>query len=373
MTATQTIPHVVRWAIIGTGWISSEFVKDLGLNPSGRQVTDVSHAVVAVGSRTMDKAIQFIKEFCPSGACAQQAGFYKVGAEAVGSYEEVYSREDVDCIYIGTPHNDHYASAKAALLAKKHVLCEKPVTITAAQVKELTTIAKANGLFFMEALWTRFFPLVYALQKDIHEDKVIGDIRQVSADFGLDAVGHFPLTHRLLNPELAGGAILDLGPYPLTWALLTLFHHPDNALERPSAVTCSMQLHPETGVDMYTTAVLDFPKLMARANLTCNLVVQTPSDCSVRVQGSKGELIIKDMSARPESYTIRPREGEEITKKYPLEGFGLYWEADAVARCLRDGLTECKRMPHAESIMAMELMDEFRKQGGYVLAKGLAE
>lgn len=113
-------------------------------------MSDVAHAVAVVGSRSNVKAAQFIKEFCPSGGWAQKAGLYKVDVEAVGSYDQVYSRDDVDCIYIGTPHTDHYASAKAALEANKNVLCEKPVTITAEQAKALTTLAQAKGLFFME-------------------------------------------------------------------------------------------------------------------------------------------------------------------------------------------------------------------------------
>lgn len=113
-------------------------------------MSDVAQAVAVVGSRSIVKAAQFIKEFCPSGGWAQKAGLYKADVEAVGSYDQVYSRDDVDCIYIGTPHTDHYASAKAALEANKNVLCEKPVTVTADQARVLTTLAQTKGLFFME-------------------------------------------------------------------------------------------------------------------------------------------------------------------------------------------------------------------------------
>ncbi|KAH8548972.1 hypothetical protein BGW37DRAFT_161206 [Umbelopsis sp. PMI_123] len=360
-------PYVVRWAIIGAGWISAQFVEDLVVDTSGRDVNDVAHAVVAVGSRTKAKAEEFIKDFCPQGGFAQIAGYCNLPVEAVEGYDAVFARDDVDCVYIGTPHNDHYFSAKAALEGNKNVLCEKPSTITAGQMKELAAIAQSKGLFFMEAVWTRFFPLMYALQKDLHEDRVIGDIHLVNADFSIRKVGHVPLTHRLLNPDLAGGAILDLGPYPLTWGLMTLFHHPDNQLTPPTTVSSSMMLHPETGVDIFTTAVLDFPKMTARANLTCNLVLESPADCSVRVQGTKGELIVPRPAPRPQKYIIRLDTGEEIVKEFPIPGNGYHWEADAVARCLRDGLKECARMSISDSILSMELFDEFRKQGGYNL------
>ncbi|KAI8577019.1 hypothetical protein K450DRAFT_254014 [Umbelopsis ramanniana AG] len=368
-----TTPFVVRWAIIGAGWISEQFVHDLAMDPSTRDVKDVAHAVVAVDSRTKAKAEAFIRDYCPEGGFAQKAGYCDLPVEAVEGYDAVYAREDVDCVYIGTPHNDHYFSAKAALEAKKHVLCEKPSTINAGQMKELAALAQANGLFFMEAVWTRFFPLMYALQKDIHETKVLGDIHQVNADFSIKGVGRVPLTHRLLNPDLAGGAILDLGPYPLTWGLMTLFHHPDNKLSPPTAVSSSMQLHPETGVDIFTTVVLDFPKMTARANLTCNLVVESPADCTARIQGTKGEIIVPRPAPRPEKYIIRLDNGEETVKEFAIPGNGYHWEADAVARCLRDGLKECERMTVSESIMSMELMDEFRKQGGYEFPASLAQ
>lgn len=144
------------------------------LDPAGRGVTDVKHKVAAVGSRSVDKAQKFIDDFAPGS-----------GALALGSYDELVQCAEVDIVYIGTPHMLHYDCAKLALNAGKPVLVEKPATLNAAEWRELTALAKAKGLFLMEGMWTRFFPLAYRFQQMLHEEKLIGEIRHVYADLSM--------------------------------------------------------------------------------------------------------------------------------------------------------------------------------------------
>ncbi|PAV20366.1 dimeric dihydrodiol dehydrogenase [Pyrrhoderma noxium] len=373
---------VLHWGIIATGKISSEFVKDLVLPPSGRSVSDIAHAVVAVGSRSVLKAQDFIEKFCPDGASAQVAGLTeKRKAVAYGSYAEVYADENVDIIYIGTPHTSHFEDARNALDAGKHVLLEKPACLNQAEFKLLSKLSKSKNLFLMEAVWTRFFPLTYALEEVLFKEVAIGDIRRLEADFSIDFVDVVDEEHRLLNANLAGGGLLDLGPYPLVWALLILYNHPQNNRTAPSAIKASMQKYEKTGVDLHTNWTLDFPfvgSVGARASLSTSIGVNSPRDVVVRIQGTKGEVLLPWATARPDRFTIRrskvgrgPQDYVEEVREFPIQGMGLHWEADAVARDLRDGKIESERMPHEETLLELAIFDEVRRQGGYVYPAGL--
>ncbi|GAA6020123.1 hypothetical protein JCM10207_006263 [Rhodosporidiobolus poonsookiae] len=379
-------PFVLRWGVVGAGWIASEMTKDLVLDPAGRDVSDVAHAVAAVASRSVSKAQEFIDEYCPEGGWAQKSGLVKEKPVALGSYEELYAREDVDLVYVATPHPQHFGPVKAALEAGKNVLVEKPATLNSKEWAILAETAKAKGVFLMEGVWTRFFPLAYKFQELIHKDKVIGDVRQLHADFGMDFYSILPDEHRVFNASLAGGATLDLGPYTILWALMTFFHHPDNAGEAPSRVASSMFPHPRTGVDLYSTMTLDFDKLLARATLTCNNASTTPKDVGARIMGSEGSIIIPAGLSRPGKITIRrnkpapegmpamiPRDYEEEVLEFPIQGFGLHWEADAVARSIRDGEKENPRMPLSETALTMKLFDTWREQTGYTFPAGLEQ
>merc|ERR1712093_688841 len=154
--------------------ISANFVRDLAIDPTERKATDVSHAVAAVGSRDAKKAQEFIDKEIPKGAWAQQAGHYAQPPQALGSYDELCNHPEVDIVYIGTPHPAHFDNAKAALEAGKGVLVEKPAVLNAKEAQILVDMAKEKNLFFMEAVWTRFFPLAYKFQELLHKDKVIG-------------------------------------------------------------------------------------------------------------------------------------------------------------------------------------------------------
>ncbi|GJN88062.1 hypothetical protein Rhopal_001018-T1 [Rhodotorula paludigena] len=358
-------------------------IKDLVLDPSGRDCTDVAHSVAAVASSSaLSKAQKFIDDFCPEGGWAQKSGLDKTKPVALGSYDELYQRDDVDLVYIATPHTLHSSVAKAALEAGKNVLVEKPATLNAKEWDILVETAKIKGVFLMEAVWTRFFPLAYKYHELLHEQRVIGDIRNMSADFGLGFYDQLPDTHRVFNPDLAGGCQLDLGPYTILWALLTLYHHPANKGAEPSRMISSMIPHPRTGVDLYSTIIMDWDNLLARANLNANNAVSTPPDVGVLVTGTKGSIIIPGGLSRPDKIIVRRNkpgdspfriELDEEVFDFPVQGFGLHWEADAVARSLRDGEKENPRMPWNESALTMRIMDKWREQVGYKYPAGLEQ
>ena len=178
------------------------FTKDLVLDPSTRQVSDVKHTVAAAASSSsVSRAKQFLETCkCPS-------------AKAYGSYEELVKDPDIDIIYVATPHSHHYQNTMLCLLNGKHVLCEKAFTVNAAQAKKLVETAKEKNLFLMEAVWTRFFPLSLQIRKMI-EDGKLGSVHRVIADlsFGQDVEntwGADGAKHRMVNMDLAGGALLD--------------------------------------------------------------------------------------------------------------------------------------------------------------------
>jgi predicted dehydrogenase len=163
---------------------------------------------------------------------------------------------------------------------------QKPFTINAKQTKHLIALAREKNLFLMEAVWTRFFPLSIALQRMLFEEKILGKIHRVFVDFGLEFdIHNISKEHRLLNPDLGGGALLDLGIYTLTWVMMTCFQDPENQLSRP-VVSGSMLKTPLTGVDEFTNVSLLFPKTQVSAVATTNMTVRSP-ETFARVQGDK--------------------------------------------------------------------------------------
>lgn len=216
----------LNFGIVGLGGISETFARDILSNPSDRGVTDVQHKLVAAGSSSESKAHDFLQRVgAPS-------------AKAYGSYEGVYNDPSVTAVYIGTPHSHHYHNAKDALQAGKHVLVEKPAVIAADQMRALAKLAKEKNVTLMEAKWTRFFPMLKEIEQKIHSG-VLGDIKQVHADFGQTFTG-LSGDHRIFNINLGGGSIMDLMPYPLIWVFTVLFYHPANKLTKPSVrgATC---------------------------------------------------------------------------------------------------------------------------------------
>ncbi|KAJ0161436.1 Trans-1,2-dihydrobenzene-1,2-diol dehydrogenase [Colletotrichum tanaceti] len=364
-------PHTVNWGIMATGWIAETFCKDLLTNPASRDVTDVAHRIAALSSsRDAQKARDFVRKI---DAPAETTVY--------GSYAELVRDPNVDIIYVATPHSHHFQNAMLALDAGKHVLCEKALTVTAEQTRVLVETARAKKLFFMEAVWTRYFPLSIKV-RELISSGAIGKVYRTTADLsfnnctdGSDKLS-FADSHRMVNPELAGGALLDLGIYSLTWLFQTLYHlQPEK--ESPE-VLASVQKYAVTGADESTTMILNFPKNQQTGIATTSLRVDTAPDGkgstapAIRIQGSKGEIQVAHPAFRPLSYKVVKKGVDEVevvdcpipTDEARQWGHGMFWEADECARCLRDGKLESASLPLSESLVIMETMDSAIKQGG---------
>lgn len=287
-------------------------------------------------------------------------------------------------IYVATPHSHHYQNVMLCLEAGKNVLCEKAFTVNAAQTKILCETAGKKNLFLMEAVWTRYFPLSVQVRELIQKGE-IGEVLRTVADtsFGDDVEEKWGTKHRMVNPDLAGGALLDLGIYSLTWVFQTLYHTLPRDQRKAPTVTSQMTPYHLTGADESTTILLSFPTstptngphpqrsqgvAMTNIRVAGDPDEQGTSGPNIRIQGTKGEIQVFGNPFRPKSFRVIPKKGlgevRTVESSFPAEGHGMYWEADEVARCLRDGKLESDGLPWEESIVIMEVMDEVRKQGG---------
>jgi predicted dehydrogenase len=307
---------VIRWGIIGTGGIAQAFARDLEHTDTG--------VVAAVGSRRPETAEAF--------------GF----GRAHGSYEALVEDPDVDAVYVATPHPFHHANARLALEAGKPVLVEKAFTMNAAEARDLVALARERGLFLMEAMWTRFLPHMAALRTLI-ADGELGELVTVIADHGQ----WFPkdLDFRLFAPELGGGALLDLGVYPVSFASMLL--------GAPAAIA-TLSTPAFTGVDG-TTSILLRAAGGAHAVLTCTSAAVSPTTAAI--VGTDARVEIPGRWYGPNPLHLFPREGEPRVIETPSVGHGLHYEAAEVARCLEAGLLESPLLPLDETISIMEIMD----------------
>ncbi|KAL4801450.1 hypothetical protein BDV18DRAFT_75654 [Aspergillus unguis] len=369
-------PYNIRWGILATGMIADYFVRDLLLDPSTRSASDISHTVTAVASSSSaSRAEKFIADTGIPSSCA-----------AYGSYEELAADPNVDVVYVATPHSHHFQNVMLLLEAGKHVLCEKAFTVNAQQARILVETARKKKLFLMEAVWTRYFPLSIEI-RDLIKSGKIGELLRVSADLSFaNAPESFSNEHRMVNKDLAGGALLDrwFGIYSLTWVFQTLYHTlPKESRMPPSRVSAHITPYHLTGADEATTILLTFPTSTpsnskipgeSQAIASTHLRVATNPDeantagPAIRIQGTKGEIQVDGPAFQPTVYRIIPvkGQGEVVEKKFefPAGGRGMYWEADEVARCLRDGKLESDTLSLEESIVIMDVMDEARRQNG---------
>lgn len=307
---------------------------------------------------------------------------------------------NVDIVYVATPHSHHYQNALLALNAGKPVLVEKAFTTNAAQARELVKEAKAANLFLMEALWTPFFPLAAEVRQAVASG-VIGAVQRVTADssFGENAEALWGTQNRIINLDLAGGALLDLGVYALAWVFQILYHLQPAARQAPS-VASSVIKYPSTGADEQTAVLLTFPVGPAvdsasegqnnstQGIATCGIRAGMDPDqkgtsgAPIRIQGTHGEIQVFGPTFRPTKYRLIPKLDTETGKPVgPLTevkdvehvipgpgerngGHGMYWEADEAARCLRDGKQQSATMDWEETIVIMDVIDAVRKQHG---------
>ena len=308
------------WGLVGTGGIAQSFAADLMYSESGR--------AAAVGSRHMDSANRFADRLnIPNRH---------------DSYEALVADADVDVVYVATPHPMHHANALLALRAGKPALVEKAFTMNATEAEELVATARAAGLFLMEAMWTRFLPHVAEIRRLLAE-RALGEIVTVTADHG-QWFAQDP-DFRLFAPELGGGALLDLGVYPVSFASMVL-GKPDRIV---SLVDPAF-----TGVDGQTSMVFGYAS-GAQAVLTCTLFAKSPTRGTI--VGTDARIEIDGDFYAPTSFDLISRTGERTRFEAPHEGRGLWHEAEEVARCLREGLLESPFMPLDESVEIMQTMD----------------
>jgi predicted dehydrogenase len=322
----MTSPNV-RWGILATGFIANQFVEDLALLPDA--------TVTAVCSRSLATATAF----------AQRHGIPRVYQDSTS----LAGDPEVDVVYVATPHAAHYAATRLLLEAGKAVLCEKPLTLDLATAQSLVDIARARGVFLMEAMWMLVNPTIQRARALVR-DGAIGTVTHVGADFGV--AGPFPVGHRMRAPELGGGALLDLGVYPVALA--------QHFLGRPDQVTAWASLLPE-GTDENSAVILGYDS-GALATLQAGMGGETAQRAVIT--GSTGRIEIDRYFWRPEACTVigPGRSVERI--ELPTRGHGMVYEAEEVMRCLRAGLIESPLIPHEATLAVMATLDTALRQVG---------
>ncbi|MGW6307563.1 Gfo/Idh/MocA family protein [Streptomyces niveus] len=327
MTAVHDGDGTTRWGVLATGGIAATFTGDVQAMAGAE--------VVAVASRSETSAKAFADRF----------GIPR----AYGDWAGLVADPDVDIVYVATPHSAHRAAAGLALEAGKPVLCEKAFTLNAREAGELVALAGERGLFLMEAMWMYCSPVVRRMTELI-ADGAIGEVRTVQADFGLQ--GPFAPEHRLRDPALGGGALLDLGVYPVSFAQLIL--------GEPDRVQADALLSPE-GVDLNTGMLLGWDS-GATALLSCSVTARTASTATVT--GTAGRIELPSGFFHPDAFVLH-REGRD-PERHAVESplAGMQHEAAEVARCLRAGEKESPLVPLAGSLAVMRTLDAVRERVG---------
>lgn len=287
-----------------------------------------------VASRDLEKAKAFAKEH----------GF----AHAFGSYEGMLADDEIELVYIATPHSHHYQHMKMCLDAGKHVLCEKSFTVNAAQAEEIFRIAEDKKLLVTEAIWTRYMPSRKMIN-DLLDERVIGDVKKLTANL------NYPLLdkERIVKPELAGGALLDVGIYPLNFAYM---HFGDQVREIKSAVQLT-----SAGVDGENGMILLYEDgRMA----VLNSGIHGKSDSDGVFYGSTGCMVVENIN-NPEAIKIYDTDRNLVREiMVPEQISGYEYEITETISCIKEGKLECPSMPHEETLKMMRVMDELRTDWG---------
>ncbi|KAE8423567.1 hypothetical protein BDV36DRAFT_290247 [Aspergillus pseudocaelatus] len=387
-------PQTCRWGILATGGIAKAFSKDLLVNPLTRGVTDVRHIITAAASSSgASRATRFLQEVgAPSNA------------KAYGTYAELVLDDNIDIIYVATPHSHHYQNVMLCLEAGQNVLCEKAFTVNAAQARQLVDKAHAKNLFLMEAVWIRYFPLSRYLKDTISSGR-IGSVQRVIADLSVPIspeTADSDSLSRIEDPQTAGGALLELGIYPINWCFQAIYNLLPPDVRQPPRVNAIIKKYP-SGVDETTTILLTFPRPVALGGdahgiATCSITPGSrwretrTSEPSVRILGTKGEIELYHPAFRPTRTRLMTEDGEVLEKSWPQPGpgarsgwynwygaecqpegeaRGLAWQADEAARALSTGQKESSQQNLEESVVIMEVMDQVRQQGGLMYPEKL--
>ena len=313
----------IKWGILSTGKIAHKFAEDL--------IRVESAELQAVGSRNLKKAQEFAQRFDVPNA--------------FGSYDELAEFDDIDVVYIGSPHSLHIQHSILCLKNNKHVLCEKPMGINQQEVHKMIQVAQDNQRFLMEAMWTRFFPFFESMS-EIVDSGEIGDIKFIEADFGFSF--DFDASHRLFDPSLGGGALLDVGIYPVFIAIFLL--------GKPKEIR-SLMSPTQSGVDETITIQMSWQN-----GIIANLIASVGMDtrCEAKIVGTRKTIHIPRRWHEADRILIM--EGEQIFKEI---GFtrtcrGYLYEIHEVNRCISEGRLTSSKMPLELSLLISEVLDEIR-------------
>lgn len=327
---------VFGWGIMGVGRIANTFAECLQMTPGAK--------VAAAGSRSLEKSREFCERF---------------GGTPYGSYQEMVEDPEVDVVYIATPHQIHEEDVIMAAKAGKAILCEKPFSINVGQTERMIAAAREHGVFLMEGLWSRFFP-AWQYARDLIRSGELGPVQAIHSTtcWGKDQL---PEDHRLLNPELSGGSLLDAGIYSLA---AVSFIMGDRRIE---SLSSTMRLGP-TGVDETTSVMLNYEGNVS-ASVTSAIFGWS---FATEIICQKGTVYIP-RHRNPDTVIIRKRiqgipeiEGEEETHVFPFEGEGFQFEAAYVQECLKRGDLECDQAPLSETMTLSTICTEVRAKGGLV-------
>jgi len=320
----------IRWGVIAPGGIAHAFASAVK--------NETPSCISAVGSRSIERAKEFANKFNKDSE-----------VRAYGSYEELVLDEEIDAVYVASPHSEHLAHVSLALNAGKPVLVEKAFTQNAKQARQIVELARAKNLLLVEAMWTRFLPHIDVVRQ-IVESGELGEIEVIIADHG--QAMNFPPEHRLQNPALAGGALLDMGIYPLSFMHMVL-GIPDSF----NAVATMTK----TGVDETLSATLQWKS--AHGVLNTSQKAKTPTTATI--SGSKARIELPHNFYQPNEVHLIYTDGT-ILQSRPEAAAGLAYQAAEFARLLKTDAVESSYITHDDSISIMEIMDQMRAQVGVI-------
>jgi predicted dehydrogenase len=318
----------IRWGILGLGWIAGQFIESVRAH--------TTQDIAAVGSRSKARAEEF----------ASRMGI----RQAYGDYDDLVAANDLDVIYVATPHNLHHEGVMLALNSGKHVLVEKPIALNRAQTAEMVELARRKRLFLAEALWTFFLPKFDVLRQ-LLEKKAIGEIKSVDTDYG----EYYAPTHRIFDPKLAGGPLLEIGTYPVSF-LTEIFGV-------PKKVVGLGQPDPR-GVNGQLSAIL----MDAQGNqgtFSTTLYGFTPTEAVI--VGTEGTIRFESSFQLPGPFVVSSADGSQTLRYEEPSGRhfeGLYYEAAEVARCITAGKQETPYRPLDASLKTMTTLDMIRRAIG---------
>ncbi|HOM02348.1 MAG TPA: Gfo/Idh/MocA family oxidoreductase [Acetivibrio sp.] len=318
----------IKWGILGCGRIARTFAESLQYVPDGK--------LTAVASKTPGKACEFARTF-------NVERYYE-------DYLDLVKDESLDVIYVATTHNYHYEHTLLCLENKKSVLCEKPFTVNSKQAEHLISVARQNKVFLMEAMWTRFLPCIVELSRLLSQN-IIGDIGFLRADFGFSTKGR-DVPKYYFDPNLAGGALLDLGVYPVSFSRF-VFKKPPVNIKTFGYIDTSK-------VDIHAAYMFEYGYGKV-AMMSSSYSVDMPHEAVIC--GTEGYIKVPDFF-HPTQFSIHLHGKEEKVVRIPFESNGLNYQAREVNKCLREGKLESDIMTLDESLEIMKTLDALRAEWG---------